>query len=226
MKRSNLIVTLLLSLACLAAKADVPVFGNNPVDSGTALGITVYNGLSLTDGTIEFTPSANIALSSVSLWLSGYTGDYGQSINASIWSSSPCGNLPWTPIANLSTPSANNGSLSEFTFSTASSLTLSAGTSYWLMVTASGEPGDYIEGASWVDGTTPTGAATFNGADNYSFNRGSFNPTSVLPAFDLNTDSPIPTNINPVPEPGVGELMVLPLLLGAIRSLYRRFAHR
>jgi hypothetical protein len=211
----------------VAAKADVSVFGNSP-NGGNGFGIAVYNQLSLSGGAVEFTPSQNIDLSSVTLWLSGYTGQYGQSIYANIWQNSSA-NAPYTPYLSLGSSSHNDGSLAAFTFSSllanpytdpTGSTVLSANSSYWLVVTASGQPGNYMAGADWVGGNAPTGPATYDGADNYNVYGGSFSSSSSLPAFSLNSESS-PTFLQEVPEPGTTALMSIPAIMGIGRKLYR-----
>ena len=212
---------------CVAAKADVSVFGNSPND-GTGFGVSVYNQLSLSGGAVEFTPSQNINLSSVRLWLSGYTGQYGQSIYANIWLNSSA-NAPYTPYLSLGTSVHNNGSLAAFTFSSLSanpysdpsgSTILSANSSYWLVVTASGQPGNFMAGANWVGGSAPIGIAAYDGADNYNVYGGSFSASTSLPAFSINEASS-PIVILEVPEPNTVALMAIPAVLGIGRKLYR-----
>lgn len=223
--RAQSVSALFLLIACLSTKVEGQVFGNAP-ESGTAFGIVTYNGLSMSGGAVGFTPTANIDLSSVSLWLSGYSG--GQTINVSIWSSSPVGGynpgtasiFPWAPIVSLNSVSHNNGSLAEFTFSDPKDTTLSANTEYWVVVTSS-EPGNSLNAASWVNGGTPTGEAIFDGADSYNIYGGAFDASSALPAFSINSDSG--SSLIPVPEPSSMTLISIPLLFGMGRLLYGRW---
>jgi hypothetical protein len=211
----------LFFIMSLTAKADVPIFGNSPGD-GTGFDVVVYNQLSLSGGAVEFTPRQNINLSSVTLWLSDYTGQYNQTINAGIYYNN-CGNsfnnqgtatyFPGALVLGLSSPAPNDGSLAPFTFSDPSGSTvLSANTGYWLVVTASGQPGDYLYDSNWVAGETPTGDAVYDRSDNYNVNNGTFDSSSVLPAFTLNA----------VPEPGSAALMGLSFLLLGGCALYKR----
>jgi len=220
MRPAQLVLAALVVAASLAAKADTSVFGNSP-NGGNGFGISVYNQLSLSGGAVEFTPTQDINLSSVTLWLSGYTGQFGQSIYANIWLNSGA-NSPYTPYISLGTSAHNDGSQAAFTFSSLSenlysnpsgSTMLSANNSYWLVVTASGQPGNYMAGASWVGGSTPTGLAIYDGADNYNVYGGSFSPSSSLPAFSINSASS-PVFIQEVPEPGTMALMAVPAMLG------------
>ena len=224
MKLQVLLVVTLLVILNLTAHADESVFGNNPNGDGSGFSLVAYDGQSMSGGAIEFTPTENIDLTSVSLWLSGYTGQFGQNINASIWASN--NNTPWAPYISLSSPTHNNGALAEFTFSNptgnlysdpSGSLELSAGTAYWLVVTAEGQSGPYESGATWVDGGSPAGGANFDGADDYYVNSGSFDASSTLPSFSINSD----TLIQSVPEPGCFALMTIPALLAAGRKFYK-----
>lgn len=230
--RARFLGTLFLVIACLSTKAEGPVFGNAPGD-GTGFSIVTYNGLSMSGGAVEFTPTENIDLSSVSIWLSGYTGG---TIEASIWSGNPAGTadenpgtaplFPWAQAITLDAPTYDNGSLDELTFSDSlKDSTLSAGKDYWLVITSEGPSGNYIDGASWVAGGTPTGDAIFDGADSYNVYGGSFDTSSVLPAFSINSDDS-GSFLAPVPEPSSMTLMSIPLLLGLGRLLYiRRKSH-
>lgn len=208
------------------AKADMSLFGNS-LSGSDGFNISAYNGQSLSGGAIEFTPLQNMNLSSVTLWLSGYTGVYGQSIYANIWLSSGA-NVPYAPYIGLGTTAHNDGSLAAFTFSSLSanpyydpsgSMVLSANTSYWLVVTAQGRSGNYISGANWVGGTTPTGVAVLNGADSYNVSGSSYTASATLPAFSINGPSSL--FIQEVPEPSTVALMIIPAALGIGRKLYQ-----
>lgn len=225
--RARFLGALFLLIASLSTKAEGPVFGNSP-GSGTGFSIVTYNGLSMSGGAVEFTPTENIDLSSVSIWLSGYTGN--QTIDASIWSCNPAGTssynpgtaslFPWAPIITLDSAAHNNGSLAEFTFSDSSQNSiLSANTEYWLVVTSSAHPGNNVNVASWVGGGTPSGDSIFDGADSYNVYGGSFDSSSVISAFCINSNS---GSMVPVPEPGSLTLMSIPLLFAMGRLLYIR----
>jgi hypothetical protein len=224
MKRIALLAVAATSIATvLTARADAPVFGNSP-DGDNGFALSVYNGLALSGGAIEFTPTSNINLSSATLWLSGYTGQYGQSIYANIYNSSSA-QQPYAPYLSLGTAAHNDGSLAAFTFSSLSanpyndpsgSTVLSANTAYWLVVTAGGSAGDYMAGANWVGGNTPGGLAIYNGSDNYNVYGASFSPGSTLPAFTLNESTFF---IQEVPEPGSFSLIAIPALLLLGRAL-------
>lgn len=218
MKRIALLAVAAVSVAtAFAARADVSVFGNSP-NGNNGYTLSVYNGLGLSGGAVEFTPTENINLSSVTLWLSGYTGQFGQSIYANIYTSSSA-NQPYGPYLSLASAPHNNGSLAAFNFSSpsanpyndpAGSTVLTADTTYWLVVTAGGSAGNSMVGANWVGGTTPGGAAILNGVDNYYTYNGIFSPGSTLPAFSLNDSTFI---IQEVPEPGSLSLIGIPALL-------------
>ena len=210
----------------LSVHADAPIFGNSPGD-GTGFSLVAYNSLSMSGGAVGFTPQNNFDVSSVTLWLSGYTGQFGQKVDVSIWGS--YNNAPSTPLFYFGSATPNNGSLAAFTFSDPTAnpfddpsgiTAISANTEYWLVATAQGAPGDYIEGANWVGGSTPSGSLQFDGADNYDVYGGSFSPSSALPAFALN-DSSVESAAAAAPEPGVISLMSLPLLLWSLRALAR-----
>jgi len=226
MKRIALLAVAATSIATvLTARADEPVFGNSP-DGDSGLSIALYNGMSLSGGVVEFTPTENIQLSSVTLWLSGYNGMYGQSIYANIWTSSSA-SQPYAPYISLASAAHNNGSLAAFTFSSPSanpysdpsgSTVLSADTAYWLVVTSGGSTGDYMTGANWVGGSAPGGIATLDSAEVYNVYNSTFSPGSTLPAFSLNDSTFF---IQEVPEPGSFSLLGIPALLLVAGALAR-----
>jgi hypothetical protein len=218
----------LFVVAALSAKASGPVFGNSP-DGGNGFSLVAYNGLSMSGGAVGFTPTENISLTSVTLWLTGFTGQNGQTINVSIWDNS--GSAPYAPLMTLGAPAANNGSLGAFTFDNpvinpaddpSHSTVLSANREYWLVVTAGDPFGNCLDSSTWVGGGMPTGNAIFDAADSYNVYGGSFCDSSSLPAFAI--DDPNPGVANPVPEPGSLALLSIPLLFGLARwfSLRRK----
>ena len=184
----------------------------------------------MSGGAVEFTPTANINLSSVTLWLSGYTGQFGQSIYASIWDNG--GSSPYAPLMSFNSPSHNDGSLSAFTFFNPSvnpynnpslSTVLSANTAYWLVVTAGDTMRYTYSGGGWVGGGTPTGNALFDVTAFYNVFGGWFDASTTLPAFYLHDSTP---SIAPVPEPSSLALLSIPLLFGMGRLFYTRWKAR
>lgn len=229
-KNSQIIVALVSLTLSLSAWADAPSFGNLP-NNGTGFSLVAYNGLSMSGGAVEFTPTENIDLTNVTLWLSGYTGQYGQSVYASIWVN--YNNSPATSYINLASAAANNGSLAAFTFSSPSvnpytdpsgSTVLSADTSYWLVVTAGEKPGTVMTSANWVGGGSFGGAATYNASDSYNVYGSSFSPSCDVPAFGIN--DPNSLTLQEVPEPGSLTLMGLASLLGMACLVYKRWKAR
>ena len=203
-----LVVLSVLAL-CLPVKADSPVFGNSPDGGGNGFNISFYNSYSFLGGAVEFTPGEDFNLGSISLWLSGYSAQSSETVNTSIWLDN--NSTPYTPLLNFDSPVANDGSLARFTFSDpfaansfvdpSGSTILSANTTYWLIVTASGPSG----GITWVEGKNPCGQATYEGSDSYYVNYGTFNSSSVMPAFSINV----------APEPGFIAFMALSLCAAA-----------
>ncbi len=224
------LVAAIATILGISAHASNPLFGNSP-DGGFGFSIVDYNGMAMSGGAVEFTPQGSLDLGSITLWLSGYTGQSGQSIDASIWSSSR--NAPGVPLINFQSPTADDGSSAAFTFSSPSvnpydvpsgSTVLSGNTAYWLVVTAQGRPGNYIDAASWVGGSVPTGVAVYDGADTYNVSGGIFSASSDTPAFSINDNSnSSPIFLESVPEPGTMSLMAVAALVGVGRKLH---AHR
>lgn len=227
-KTAQCFLASLLATVSLSVRADGPIYGNS-LGNGSGFSLVTYNGLSMSGGAVAFTPDENLDLSSVSLWLSGYTGQNGQNIDVSIWGD--YNSSPSEPLINFGSASPNDGSLDQFTFSNPSvslfsglsGTTLSASSEYWLVVTAGGQPGNYIEGASWAGGSDPTGAATDDGVDSYNVYGSSFDSldsSSGSPAFSLN--GPDGNSVEPTPEPGTLSLFSIALLLGTANLLYKR----
>lgn len=226
MKRNLSTALVILLAACLMTKADVPVFGNS-TNGTSGINIIVRAGSSIQEAAIEFTPLENIDLSSVTVWLSGYNGMYGQTVFAGIYNNSSgntfgnAPNIPGNQLLGFTSPAANDGSLASFTFSNPTgtpynptdSTILSANTPYWLLIGATGEPGSYEDDNQlWTIGGTPTGSAVYDGTVIYSVPGPNYNTSSIIPAF----------TINAVPEPGVAALLSIPVVFGLGRILYRR----
>lgn len=216
-----------------STSADTPVFGNHPCDNAAGFEIVLYNDLAILGGAVEFTPGQNIDLASVTLWLNGYTGADGQLISAGIYENDEsqsfnpgnAASFPGQEILTFTSPGANDGSLAAFTFSNpvgnpvndpSDSAMLSANTSYWLVVTASGLPGNYTHVATWAGGGTPLGTATYNCSDTYDVYRSAYDTSSALPAFTLNA----------VPEPDFKGFMGLFLLLSASGALRKKLVRK
>jgi hypothetical protein len=210
-------------ISCLSAKSEVPVFGNCSGGNGNAFTIAASSSGQTFGGAVGFTPTADMSLSSVTLWLNGYTGQNGQTYSAEICDNlDPFsqGNQPGQVIATLNTPTANNGSTKAFKFTDASgSVTLDAGEEYWLAIFAvvpSPEAG--FVSSEWVQGQTPTGCAVYDGAEGFSGS--SFYASSATPAFSINSLDSSAISIVPVPEPSSLTLMIIPAMLGAGRKFH------
>jgi hypothetical protein len=230
MKRTVPVIAALSLTAAVSAHADRPTFGNSTNgDSGFEL--SVYNGQSMYGAAVGFTPTQNMTVSSVTLWLAGYNGNNGETIDVNIWDSNPPGsssenpgnatNFPWAPLLYLTAAAPNDGAAAEFSFDNSnpdsSASTLLADTEYWLVVTAQGQPGCNTD-STWVGGGPLNGGANYYGSESY-YAYGdpypSFNSSSTLPAFSINS-------LSSVPEPGFGSFLVLPVLLGIARKFYRQ----
>lgn len=216
--RQNIPMVLVMLLAtCLMTKADVPVFGNFP-NGSSGFDIVAYNTSMNIGAAVEFTPLEDIDVSSVTIWLSGYSGIYGQTMYASICSNNPhntfgtAANGPGGALLTLTSAAPNDGSLAAFTFS--GSAILSANTSYWLVLDSEEtQIAPAPAQADWVGGGAPTGDAIYDGSVVYSY----------LPSPSINTSSIVPAfTINAVPEPGVAALMSIPLIFGLGRAFFKR----
>ena len=209
------LIAIFLTVGCLSARADRPVFGNSPGSGNTfTLGFASGNTFG---GAILFTPTQNICLSSVTLWLSSYDGQNGIIPTVAIYSSRQQGpgNYQMAAIiASLDTPAPNDGSTAAFNFTDVSSQTrLDANTAYWLFAYGMWNDTTNYAGAYcyWATGSTPMGDAAYN-QDDYYVN-GSFSGQSgIAPAFVINA----------VPEPNSAALLGISLLFATGRALYRR----
>jgi hypothetical protein len=197
-----------ISLSATVAVKGGPILENEPI-GGDAFSIA-YEAGNTWGAAVSFTPQQNVDVFSVTLWLTGYTGQNGQSMFAGIWDDandleSFFPTQPGWEIASLSTPASNDGSLDSFTFYASSEMPiLASNTKYWLVIYGTGD----LSGSSltWVDGTSPTGGATYDGSESLAV--GSFSsPSLTTPAFTINS-SP---EVNPVPEPSTVALAALGL---------------
>jgi hypothetical protein len=209
-----------LLTAAVSVQADSPVFGNSP-GNGTAFSLAFASG-NTWGGAVLFTPSQNIELSSVTMWLSGYTAQCGVTPSVSIYDSYQFPNHVYglaSEIVSLNTPAANDGSSAAFTFTDSSGTTLDAGQDYWLFAYGSWNGNGNFGGASsyWDAGTTPIGAAVLDQSD--FFNNGGLMESGLTPAFSINSDSP---TVGVVPEPNTLTLLAIPALLGIGRLFYNR----
>jgi hypothetical protein len=188
---------------CVSAKADRPVFGNHPNGGGPAYNLAWYDYMS-SGGEVGFTPYADMTISSVTVWLTGYDGADGLTFDAAIYNNFY--GQPDFEIANLITPAPNDGSDAAFTFADSSGSTmLDADQEYWLLIYASGTNPSEPVGATWDTGGTPCGNAFYDGSQGFN------ESYSGTPAFSLNT----------VPEPGSTCLMGIPLLIWLGAKLYK-----
>ncbi len=222
-KRTVSFIAGLLCIVALSAKADSPVFGNS-LGNGSAFSLSFASG-NTWGGAVLFTPTHNISLSSVTLWLSGYNGQNGITPSVGIYNSYQLPNNLFelgSEVVSLSAPVANNGLTGAFTFSDSSTTVLKASQNYWLFAYGlwdSSAPNFAGAADYWQAGSgTPTGSAIFDQTD--YFNNGGLSQAYVIPAFSIN--DPSPATINPVPEPGTMALLTIPVLFGIGRMLYHR----
>jgi hypothetical protein len=219
----RLIALLALLVNFFTAARAQGVFGNNPTPDGAGVFSFVADGGIAGGGAVAFTPLHDFTVSSITIWLTGYTGldMYGnanQSFYAGIYSdqltieSGYTNDQPGTLLVSLDAPAPNDGSLAAFTFaSTSPTTTLQANTKYWLFIyEATSGSFNYDSYPQWVEGDTPAGDALYDGAQ--SFWASTFSPSSDTPAF----------TINAVPEPKTGTMFTLALLAWMIAGFYWR----
>ena len=205
---------LTLSLLPAVSPAQSVIFGNSPIDE-TGFMVLAQSAANGTGGAVAFTPTQDMTVGSVTVWLTGYTGLdlYGrmtQSFYAGIYTDNSAypgfprfgtaANQPFQQVLSLSVPSPNDGSLAGFNFAnTSPDTTLHADTTYWLFIYANtGGSLNINNPPHWVGGGALTGNAIYNGSDSFAFPVG-FTPSSAIPAF----------TINAAPEPGVNALIAL-----------------
>lgn len=212
-KDVQLLLGVFLTVICVPARADRPVFGNSP-GSGNAFNLAFESGNTF-GGAVLFTPSENIDMSSVTLWLNNYNGQNGISPSVAIYDSYQISGNTYAlaaEIANLNTPPPNDGSMAAFNFSAPAETMLEAGQAYWLFAYGFwGGGAGFGAACYWNAGGSLSGEAVYDQAD-YFNNGGLAGPSSVVPAFALNT----------VPEPGYSALLTIPALFWLACSLKNR----
>lgn len=218
---AGLVALTALSLALLMGARAQGVFGNAPV-GGVAFDF-IANGGFAGGGAVAFTPLHDFSVSSVKIWLTGYTGldMYGntnQSFYAGIYTDQPAvdpgydDDQPGLLLASLNVPPPNDGSLAPFDFLNPSSATvLQANTKYWIFIYESTSGSfNYDSYPQWVAGDTPVGDAIYNGSQ--SFWAFDFSPSSATPAFAINA----------VPEPGPLWILSGGLLIWGVWQHHRK----
>lgn len=226
---------------CLNSKGQGS-FGNGPV-GGDGFHWSVYNGSTISGGAVSFTPTQDINVSSVTLWLTGFSGAYGTKVNAGIYlnQNDPAGFLnggsarsyPGAAYLTFTTPEHNDGSLAAFTYlnpvanpfnNPSGSMVLSANITYWLLVTPSGPMAGqpYFFGGDWVGGGTPAGDAVYNGAVSADWYNGKYDSSTVMPAFAINSVFSPNTQISPVPEPKTVALLGMFAVCLLLRKVWRQ----
>jgi hypothetical protein len=215
MKRLAQYIAALSFIVCLAAKADIPVFGNTTNSTGYAFQLGLPEVIDGEGGAIEFTPTENIDLSSVTLWLSNYTMQSSSYGGGSLYESPPPSNLnPFdlSYLGDFNNATPNNGSIAAFTFELSSGpITLDAGQEYWLIFAASdmGNSSPTIPlPIYWMDGGAFNGDGTYDASYGYR-SPGEFSSSTAIPAFTINT----------VPEPSEYALMGAGVVLFGFRRL-------
>lgn len=213
-------------------------FGNSPV-AGSSFLWSEYNGMAVQGGAVSFTPLQNINVSSITIWLDGFSGANGIQVNAGIYlnqtdssgifNHGTATSFPSAQILSFTTPAHNDGSLAPFTYfnpvgnpfnNPASSTVLLANTTYWLMILPSGPTGPYANGGDWVAGGTPTGDSVYNGSVYVDRYNGKYDASTVMPAFSIN-GTPL-QQVSPVPEPGSVALLLFLSLILLARAVWKR----
>lgn len=225
MKLKNKIVLAALTASFLTpamAANTGGLFGNSPT-GGSAFDF-IANGGMASGGAVTFTPLHDFSFTSITVWLTGYTGldMYGnsnQSFYAGIYSDDSINEPGYTSeqpgalITGLDAPAPNDGSQAAFEFVNLSPETvLQANTKYWLFIyeNTSGSF-NYDSYPQWVEGSSPVGdGVVYNGSQDFWAH--GFSPSSATPAFAINA----------VPEPGPTAIFVVALLIWGTGLLQKR----
>jgi hypothetical protein len=197
-------------------------------DDGFAIGATTSHAIEW--GAVGFTPDQDLTLTSVTLWLTGYTGVDDQRPEVSIWSDTTASapNLPHAPATSLTamsygysdgmafnTPAPNDGSSASFEFDYPGELTLQGGTIYWLVVdevTPPDNDGLNVLSFFWNGGGSVTGEAAYVGSEQLII--AGLLPSSTTPAFSIDAI--------PVPEPRPMAIMALSFFCAGAYALRLR----
>lgn len=158
-------VTLAGGLALAGAQAQAAVIIGNVSGSynttGTASGIAIYSSKG-----IGFAPNANVSVSDVILNLKDTTGSLNSftTVSVQIYEQTGSGTYLGSRVGTFNSPSGSlTATATNYTFTPTSPISLTSGTSYWLLVI-----GSSVDGFSWDNSNptiTPTGSyATVTGA--------------------------------------------------------------
>lgn len=139
---------------------------------------------------VEFTPLVNVSFSSITLWISGYTGQDGSSLSLCLMSDGSSYGLPAGPLITIAsgTSAANGGADADLSFDLAGHLC--ADTPYWLFLYLAVPGGGFGPdmgkfNCNWDSGGTPFGNVDIDGSEAFAnfFSPSSFQPTT--PAFAI-----------------------------------------
>jgi len=167
-----------------------PIYGYLPSGSGGyAIGTEAGNTFGVA---VEFTPQENVTFSSVTLWISGYTGLDGSSLQLSLMGDGSSIGFPPGPASTIGTgtATANNGSDAAFAFSLAGEL--QARTAYWLFlyleVPGGGSGANYGQfNCLWDQGGIPAGNVVIDGSEYFADGFLSSSFQTDAPAFGINS---------------------------------------
>lgn len=194
------------------ASADV-IIGNLPQSNDT--GFTTFSSSFRTVKALSFVMNAgaDYTVDSVVLRLLNFSSD--DSLVVTIRDDGGT-NPGATVLGTFTAPNPlGNGTTANYTFALPSSLTLTAGTKYWLDV--AWVAGDFTWRVSQPS-ITPTGvAATYGGNSRISINGGAFTTSGNINSFQINGTQVV----SAVPEPSTLALLLLAAPAGAL-TLRRR----
>ncbi|MDP0498481.1 MAG: choice-of-anchor R domain-containing protein [Verrucomicrobiota bacterium JB022] len=179
---------LLGAISSHSVSASVNILGNYP-PANDYFSSTISAGVGQ-KGVLFTMPELSYTVDAVTLQLGGYNSSFD---TAAIGFYADSEGMPDALVGMLQAPSSDSDTIADFTFTPTSTLTLSANTTYWLMIDTTAGGFDWM--AAHIE-STPGGEATYLGHYFSNTNGATYGGSSTLNTFQI-----LGTEVAAVPEP-------------------------